>query len=217
MSDVVAVAEHRDGALRPVSHEVAACGAELAEATGGAVHVLLVGDGATGLAERLDHAAIERIHVVEDDAAFDHAVTAAAVGQLVADLGARYVVAPHSVNGMDYAPAVAEDLGVALVTDVVDLELDGGLAAVREMYGSKVETTVAVADERAVVTVREGAWEPLAGGGTPQVGALEVDVGDRAGVARVIGYEEMAAGDVDITEADVLDSVGRGIGEEENL
>jgi len=57
---------------------------------------------------------------------------------------------------MDYAPALASRLDRPLVTDAVELAHDGGLTVTRELYGSKVETTINVHADRAVLTVRPG-------------------------------------------------------------
>ncbi len=214
MSDVLAVAEHREGELRTVSLEVIAAAVELSD--GDAVHALIVGEGASDLAAELDRSGVDHVHVVDHDRPFDHGLVHAAACQLAAQVEPAYIVGPHSVNGMDTLPAVAESLDWPLVTDAIGLEADGGLTAVREMYGSKVETTVAVAGETAVISIRDGAWEAIDGDGSATIEPFEVDH-DLAGGATVIGYEAMAAGDVDITEANVLVSVGRGIGEEENL
>jgi electron transfer flavoprotein alpha subunit len=124
-------------------------------------------------------------------------------------------VAPNSVNGLDYVPAVAEDRGLPLVTDAIGFEYDGGLTVTREMYGSKVETTVDVDGDRHVLTVRGGEWAPAEGVGDAAIESVEVDPPESG--ARVTGFEEVGGGDVDIADADVLVSVGRGIEEEENL
>jgi len=124
-------------------------------------------------------------------------------------------VIPNSVNGLDYAPAVAEAHDLPLVTDAIGFEYDEGLTVTREMYGSKVETTVDVDGDRYVLTVRGGEWGARGGVGDATVESLEIDHPESG--ARVTGFEEVGGGDVDIADADVLVSVGRGIEEEENL
>ena len=67
------------------------------------------------------------------------------------------------------------------------------------------------------VSVRGGEWPPAEESGDAAVEAFDVDIDEDAIGSRVSGYEEVAAGDVDISDADVLVSVGRGIEEEDNL
>ncbi len=126
------------------------------------------------------------------------------------------VLLPNSVNGLDYAPAVADALDRPLVTDAVGLAANDRLEVTREMYGSKVATTVAV-DLPAVVTIRAAEWPQADGVGDAEVAAFDLALDEAAVRSTVTGFEEVAGGDVDISEADVLVSIGRGIGEEENL
>ena len=215
MSDVLVAAEHRRGALRDVSYEAITAGRELADARGGDLHVAVVGGDVDGFAEDLNRDGVDAIHTVEDGEEFDHNAYQAAVSTLADRIDAGAVVLPNSVNGLDYAPALAEALAVPIVTDAVGIDYDGGLTVTREMYGSKVETTVDVAGDRFVLTVRGGEWPPADGVGDATVEAADVDIPESG--ARVTGFEEVGGGDVDIADADVLVSVGRGIEEEENL
>jgi len=219
MSDVLAVADHRRGELRDVSFELLTAGRDLAEATGGDLHVAVVSGPVEEFAEHLAVEGVDVIHTVDRGEEFNHDVYVQAVTALAEDLDPAVVLMPNSVNGLDYAPAVAGRLDRPLVTDAVDLawDDDDGLVATREMYASKVETTVAVDGDRVAVTVRGGEWPPAVESGDAEVRAADVAVDESRVGSRVTGFEEVAGGDVDITEADVLVSVGRGIEEEENL
>jgi len=213
--DALVVAEHRRGELRDVSYEAITAGRELADARGGDCHVAVIAGDVDAFAEDLNREGVDAIHVVPNGEEFDHTVYQAAVRQLAERIDAGSVVIPNSVNGLDYAPALAEDLGVPIATDAIGVAYDDGLSVTREMYGSKVETTVDVTGDRFVVTVRGGEWPPAEGVGDAAVETAEVDLPEPG--ARVTGFEEVGGGDVDIADADVLVSVGRGIGEEENL
>ena len=215
MSDVVAVAEHRRGELRDVSYELITAGRELADALDGDLHLAVIGGDVDGFTEELDRPGVDTIHTVANGEEFDHNVYQSAVETLLARTEASAIVAPNSVNGLDYVPALAESYDLPLVTDAIGFEYDDGLTVTREMYGSKVETTVDVAGDRFALTIRGGEWEPAEGVGDAAVEAVDVDLPESG--ARVKGFEEVAGGDVDISEAEVLVSVGRGIEEEENL
>jgi len=217
MSDVLAVADHRRGELRDVSFELIAAGRELAAETGGDLHVAVVSGPVEEFAERLAVEGVDVVHTVDHGEEFNHDVYAAAVASLAESVDPAYLLMPNSVNGLDYAPAVANRLDRPLVTDAVDLAVDDGLTVTREMYGSKVETTVSVDADRAAVTIRSGEWPPIDADGDAEIRAADVEIDESAVRSRVTGFEEVAGGDVDITEADVLVSVGRGIEEEENL
>jgi electron transfer flavoprotein alpha subunit len=217
MSDVLAVAEHRRGELRDVSHEVITAGADLAAETGGDVHLAVVSGDVEAFAADLNRGAVDAIHTVAHGEEFNHGVYVQVLEQLAGELDPQYVVTPNSVNGLDYAPAVAESLGASLVTDAVAVDAGGGLTVTREFYGGKTEGEVEVADERAVVTIREGEWPAAEGEAGAAIQSFDADIDEDAIGTTINGFEEAGSGDVDITEADVLVSIGRGIDEEENL
>jgi len=213
---VLAVAEHRRGEVRDVSFELVTAGRRLAAALGAELNLLVVGGDVDGFAEDLDRDGVDTIYTVDDGEEFDHGVQTAAIEQLHAELDPAALVVPNSVNGLDYAPAVAQRLDVPLVTDVVDFEVDGGLEVTREQYGGKVETTYDVDADQYAFTIRPAEWPKAEDRGDAAVEAFDADIGG-AGGTTVNGFEEVGGGDVDITEADVLVSVGRGIDEEENI
>ena len=93
--------------------------------------------------------------------------------------------------------------------------LDGPLVVV--LLAGKTQGTVAVDGDSAVITIRPGEWPEAEGTGAGAIEAFDADLLVARDVrADGIGIE-VGAGDVDITEAEVLVSVGRGIEEEENL
>ena len=217
MTDVLAVAEHRRGELRDVSYELVTAGRRLADEIGGDLHVAVISGTVEDFAEKLDREGVDAIHTVDYGEEFNHDVYAQTIAQLYDELAPQYVLAPNSVNGLDYAPAVANELDLPLVTDTVDLETDGDrLIATREMYGGKVETTTEL-EGPALATIRGAEWPAAEGTGDASIEPFDVEIDEDAIGATVTGFEEVAGGDVDIGEADVLVSVGRGIEEEENL
>ncbi|SFF81694.1 electron transfer flavoprotein alpha subunit apoprotein [Halopelagius inordinatus] len=217
MTDVLVVADHRRGSLRDVSFELVTLGRELADETGGELHVAVISGMIDEFADDLDIEGVDVIHTVDHGEEFNHDVYLQAVAALSEQCAPQFVVMPHSVNGLDYAPAVASRLDVPLVTDAVDVTFDETLTVTREMYGSKVETTVDVATERAAITVRGGEWIPAEEPGSAEIRPLDFAPDESAIRSHVTGFQEVGNGDVDISDADVLVSVGRGIEEEENL
>jgi electron transfer flavoprotein alpha subunit len=214
---VLAVADHRRGQLRDVSYELVTAGRELADALDGDLHVAVISGDVDAFAEDLSLAGVDTIHTVDHGEEFNHDVYLQAVEALDAEIEPTVVLMPNSVNGLDYAPAVASSLDLPLVSDAVDLAWDDGLTATREMYASKVETTVDVDADRVAVTIRSGEWGPTEEHGDPAIEPFDLAVDESRVRSRVTGFEEVAGGDVDISDADVLVSVGRGIEEEENI
>ncbi len=217
MSDVLAVADHRQGALRDVSFEAITAGRELADETGGELHVAVINGPVETFATELDRDGVDTIYTVDEGEEFNHDVYTQALTHLYDTVSPQYLLVPHSVNGLDYAPAVATQLGLPLVTDVVGLEAEGALVTTREMYGGKVETTVEVDGDEVVITIRGAEWPASEDPGNATIESFDVEIDESAIGSTVTGFEEVGGGDVDISDADVLVSVGRGIEDEENL
>ena len=214
---VLVMTEHRRGDLRDVSLEGVSAGRLLADATGGDLHVGVVSGDVDGYAGALDRDGVDTIHTVADGEEFNHDVYTQATIQLFEAVDPTVLLVPHTVNGMDYGPAVADRLALPLVTDATDLAFDDGLTVTRELYGSKVETTLDVDGPQAVVTFRPAEWPAAEGAGDASVEAFDADIDESAVRSTVTGFQEVGGGDVDIGDADVLVSVGRGIEEEDNL
>ena len=214
---VLAVADHRRGELRDVSYELVTAGRELAESLGTELHVAVVSGDVEAFAEHLSLDGVDTVHTVAHGEEFNHDVYVQALEALDAEVDPTVLLMPNSVNGLDYAPAVASSLGLPLVSDAIALAWDDGLTVTREMYASKVETTVDVGADRVAVTIRGGEWGPTEDPGSPAVEAFDLTVDESRVRSRVTGFEEVGGGDVDIADADVLVSVGRGIEEEENI
>ncbi|MFB6223688.1 MAG: electron transfer flavoprotein subunit alpha/FixB family protein [Haloarcula sp.] len=214
---VLAIAEHRRGELRDVSLELLTAGRELAESTGDDLHAAVIGGDVEQFGAELNRSGVEAVHTVDIGEEFNHSVYTQVVAQLADELEPSVLLMPNTVNGLDYAPAAANRLDRPLVTDVVDLAFDDGLTATRELYGSKVETTIDVHAEQAAVTVRPAEWPAAEADGDATIEPFDATIDEDAVKSTVKGFEEVGSGDVDITDADVLVSVGRGIEEEENL
>ena len=214
---VLAVTEHRRGELRDVSFELITAGRELADELGGELALAVIGGDVDGFADAVNREGVDTIYTVDEGDEFNHGVYAQAIEHLHAEVDPTALLMPNSVNGLDYAPAVAGSLDIPLVTDVIGFAGGDVLEVTREQYGGKVEVTYDVDADRYALTIRPTEWPVAEGEGDATVTPVDVDVDyDRIG-ATVNGFEEVAAGDVDISEADVLVSIGRGIGEEENL
>ena len=206
---VLVVAEQLQGRVRDVTYELITA----AQSIGGPVTVALIGGSA-----EIDRAGVDEVvHVRAEQAEFESDVYQAALERLIAEREPRVVLLGFTVNSMGYGPAVATKLGLGFASDVFAVaEEDGAVVATRAFYGAKVHGEVEFPAGRPVLLLlRPTAWPPADGGGTPAV--TELELGDVTSRARHLSYEEAPTGDVDITGADFLLSIGRGVGEQENI
>jgi electron transfer flavoprotein alpha subunit len=159
----------------------------------------------------------EILAVRVEQEAFENDVYQQAVEALIEERSPRAVLAGFTVDAMGYAPALAAKLGLGFASDVLALREEGGeIVAERSYYGAKVNAEVEFpGHDRVVLLIRPTSWQPAGGSGSATV--TEVAVPSAASRARHRDWVEVQAGDVDITTADFLLSVGRGVGEKENL
>src|SRR6056297_255065 len=196
MTDVLAVTEHRRGDLRDEGFEVISAGRELADDTGGELHLAVISGEVEEFAESVNREGVDHVHTVEYGEEFNHDVYAQAVEALYDEVDPTVLLVPNSVNGLDYAPAVANALDLPLVTDAVGVEYDDTLVVTREMYGSKVETTVEVEGDSFVVTTRGAEWPQAEGVGDADVSAFDFQPDESEVGSTVTGFEEVGGGDV---------------------
>ena len=139
MGDVLAIAELRDGKIRPVANEVVAAAAAVAEGLGGSAHALVL--GGTGIGDHTGDlgsfgAAVVRVGA---DAALERGTPethAAVIAEAVTSHGYVAVLFAATALGKDLAPRVAALIDAPLASDVTHLEVDGGsLVAERPIYG----------------------------------------------------------------------------------
>lgn len=216
--DVLAIAEHRQGELRDVSFELVTAGRQLADEQGGDLHLAVIGGDVDAFAAELNRAGVDVIHTVADGEEFNHDIYTQVTEQLHAEVDPSALLLPNSVNGLDYAPAIAERLDIPLLTDAISLSRENETLEIsREMYGSKVETTVTVDSASVAVSIRPAEWDVTEGEGNAEVREFDTELDENNVKSTVTGFEEVAGGDVDISDAEFLVSIGRGIEEEDNL
>ncbi|MBE0616780.1 MAG: electron transfer flavoprotein subunit alpha/FixB family protein [Proteobacteria bacterium] len=213
------VVEHRNGAVREVTGELLTAARALG--AGPVTAVVLAGPGeAAGFSAAVRNQA-EQVLLLEHPslAGFNGAAVAAVLSDVAKARTPSVVLGAHSAAGADWAPTLAASLDVPVVTDAVSLSwADGGLAAVRAVYGGKLQARVRLTPAATVVaTLRPGSVEAAAPGmAETTIEALTPALPEALG-KRFVEWVQEAAGAVDITQADVLVSVGRGIGDKENV
>jgi electron transfer flavoprotein alpha subunit len=208
------VAEHVRGELRPITLELISA----ARSLGGPVEVAVIAADPSSYTDAVNVEGVDEILAVRVDRdEFENDVYQQAVEQLTAERSPDVVLLGFTVGSMGYGPALAAKLGTGFASDVFAVrDEDGELVAERSFYGAKVNGEVEFpGHDRVVLLIRATAWPLAEGAGSASV--TEVSVEPTASRARHQDWVEVQAGDVDITTADFLLSVGRGIGDKENL
>jgi len=220
---VCVITEFRNGAFRRVSFEVASEGRRLADALGEPLTAIALGHGVAAAAADLGRYGVEKVYVVDQPLLQDYlAETYAPVAAgILRTLQPKVVLSAASVDGKDLSARVAARLGAGLAQDCTELQIEGGaLKAKRPVYAGKALAWYEWAD---------GAWPRMASCRPNVMDCLLPDNSRKAAVetppvtlpaavkTRVVGVEVSAAGKVDLAEAQVIISGGRGLKAPENF
>jgi electron transfer flavoprotein alpha subunit len=216
---ILTFAEARDGKLRRSALEAVSEARRLADALSTTVRAVLVGSGVKALAGELARYGADQVVAFDDPALAAYATEtyARALAQEVAQSKPTAVLIPYTALGKDLAPRVAARVGAGLVSDCVSLSLkDGKLVARRPVYAGKAFATVTWTGEPQMATLRPNVFAL----GKPDTSrkaelvAASVDVSSRA---RVTAVQKTAEGKIELSEAQVVVSGGRGLRGPENF
>ena len=218
MSGIVVVAEQRRGELRPSSLELITAAQPLRR-PGDEVGVAILGKAPERHVAALSLAGVDEIITLQTAAAeFDPDTFEAALSALIAQRRPDAVLVPHSVDSFGYAAALAAKLKLGFATDVYDIRrIDGELVATRGGYGQKVSVEVDFPGRSTVLlALRAGSFKAPEQSGAPRVTVFEAP--PVAGRSQSREFIELpATDDVDMSGAEFILTIGRGIGEEANV
>ena len=222
MAATFAFAESRDGNLRKVAFEAVTAARGAADASGGGeVHALLVGaPGIGGKAQELGRYGADLVVVVEDAglARYNPETFAATAAERLRGGGYRAAFFPASAQGRDLAPRTAAALGVSLASDVTDFELQGdAVIARRPGYTGKVILTLRLVGSPALLSLRPGAITPAEQPRTPRVEQAKPAIDPESARVSVTETTQRTGARLDLGEAPVIVSGGRGLRAAENF
>jgi electron transfer flavoprotein alpha subunit len=213
---ILAVMEQRDGALRKVSHEVLSAARRLADSGGGSVDAIVLGAGAVSGVDQLGSFGADSVlSATHADFALYSPDGASAT---IASIGGNYgaVVFAATAMGRDLAPRVAARLGVPCATDITALGVDGGKVTVtRPIYAGKLLQHGKLSAATAVVSIRPNTFAPVQSAKAGAAGTVAVPTFSQRVVSKGVKKPEAAL--LDVSEATVVISGGRGLKEPGNF
>ena len=213
MGDVLAYVETREGVLRGVGRETASAARTLAERSGGSAHALLIGPpGTDALAPELAELGIERVFVAEAPEFANYRPEAAvrAMESLHSEADYAAILMPASAQGKDLAPRVAVRLDGGLATEITVFEVaDGDLVVTRPQYAGKALARLSFPETPALCTLRPNVFRPEKRPVSLDVRTIAVEADPVR--QRVCGIETGERDALDVAEASIVVSGGRGM------
>jgi len=219
-NNVLVVAEIRDGAPKKITFEMLGEGARIADLLGGHVEAVALGHNIGEAAGILGHYGATKIYVADNDE-LEHYTAEGftnVLSGLIKEIQPALVLLGATTTGKDLAPRVAARLAVGLASDCTGVAVeDGELLITRPIYAGKAIATVKETFKPHMVTVRPNIFpapEPDASLEAPME-TIPADAGEVR--ARVVDMITEAGDRIELTEADIIVSGGRGLKAPENF
>ncbi len=215
MSTILVIAEQRRQELRPISLELVGAAQSL-KLSGDEVVVAILAKSPERFVPALSLAGVDEIMTVATTSEeFDPEVFESTVAALMAARHPTVIIVGHSVDSFGYAAVLAARQNCGFASDVFKIErIDGALVATRGGYGQKVCVEVDFPGRDTVLlAIRANVFKAPDAAANPKVSAFAAPPAVSRSTAKE--FIELAAGDdVDMTAAEFILTVGRGIGEE---
>ena len=218
---VFVITEQRKGTFRKVTYEIVSEARRIADKLSTEVVAFVPGGNVEEIAPTLGQYGADKVIVAENDLLANYVADAyvkvaeAAIKQVDPDV----ILMAATSQGKDLAPRIAARLGVALATDCTALEVeDGKIKATRPLYANKILADHAFQSTPQIASLRPNifaAQEPDAGK-SAIVEKLDIELSEDDLKAKLKELVASAAGKIDLTEADIIVSGGRGLKNSEN-
>jgi len=214
------VAEVRDGAYRKVSFEIASAARKLADQLGEEVGAVICGSGVEGKAAELGKYGVDKVYVA-DNAALEPYTTdahAAAVAKIVKEKDPAILLLAASVQGKDLSSRLAGKLATGLATDCTALRIDGGkLVAIRPMYAGKCFGEIMTSSFPQMATLRPNVFAIVENAKAGAVEKFDPALDPAQLKSKVADTQKDVSGKIELTEANIIVSGGRGMKGPENF
>ena len=217
---ILVFAEQRDNKIKKAAYEAVKAARTVADQMNGEVVALIVGGSVQSLAPSLGGYGAQKILAAEDARLTFYASSAYAkiIAGAAQKLGADTVFLPATAMGKELAPRVAVMLGAGLASDCTSLVVEGGeLVATRPLYAGKALARIRITSGSKVYTLRPNVFpsgEPSNAAG--QVEMLPVNLSEKDLACHVKELKQ-SSGRLDVAEADIVVTGGRGLRGPENF
>jgi electron transfer flavoprotein alpha subunit len=216
MAEIFVLVEHRQGKIRDITFEMLETGEKLASRQGASSTAVLLGHNVKSFAEEIATRAA-KVLVVEDAQLenFNSSLYQKVLSSLITKHQPLLTLIGHTAFGMDLAPSLSVEMGFPLVTDCIGLSFEGSrLKAVRSIYGGKVNANISARESKGyLATLRPGVYGPGAAEGKKGGIVMETSpLQEKIDIKKFIEYIEAPITGEDITQAEIIVSVGQGIG-----
>jgi electron transfer flavoprotein alpha subunit len=215
-NDILIIAEHINGKLKKVTPEAIGAGKVLAFDFGGEAHVAVLGNNVGNIANELAGYGV-KVFTFEDPNLenFNYDAYGQALVPFIKNRNYMVILTGATPTGRDLSATLGARLQTGVATDCVGLKVGGDkLVATRPVFAGKAIGYEVIETEPAIATIRPNVFPPAEKADGGSVDKVPVTIGDLQAIIREV--IQKAAGKVELTEADIVVSGGRGIKEAAN-
>jgi electron transfer flavoprotein alpha subunit len=221
---ILVVVEQREGKLNRVSWETLAAGQALAVETGWTLEAVVVGSGVGDIASEVGGKKVAKVYAIESPrfAPYTPDAFSAGLKRFLSQKQPKLVLMPHTYQVRDFVPKLATSMGRTAITDCIGYKKEGErLLFTRQMFQGKLAADVSFSSDAPwFVTFQNGAFrgdKVEAGASAAPVEVVKVEIPD--GLVRNKPQEvfKEAKQAVDLTQAEIIVAIGRGIKEQKNI
>ncbi len=221
---ILVIVEQREGKLNRASWETLVAGQSIAAETGWPLEAAVIGNGVVSIANEVAGKKVAKVYNLESSALNLYTPDAFSAGlkQFLSSDQPKLVLMPHTYQVRDFVPKLATAMGRTVISDCVGYRKDGEkLLFTRQMFQGKFAADVSFnCDAPWFVTFQNGAFrgDKVEAGASPapvETVNLEIPAGTVRNRPQEIFKEAKQA--VDLTQAEIIVSVGRGIKEQKNI
>jgi electron transfer flavoprotein alpha subunit len=221
---ILVVVEQREGKLNRVSWETIAAGQAIAAQTGWMLEAAVVGSNVAPIATEIAPKKLAKVYEIESPKFEPYTPDAFAYGlkEFFGKHSARLVLMPHTYQVRDFVPKLATALGTTVITDSIGYKYEGGkLTFTRQMFQGKFVADVSfLGTGPCFVTFQNGSFRADKvedGASAAPIEKVVVDVPETIVRNKPQEVFKEAKQAVDLTQAEIIVSVGRGIKEQKNI
>ena len=221
---ILVVVEQREAKLNRVSWETITAGQAIAAATGWTLEAAVAGANIGGIAAEIAAKKVAKVHAVESPKLERYTPDAFTAGlkQLLTAKQPKLVLMPHTYQVRDFIPKLATAMGRAVISDCIGFKYeDGKLIFTRQMFQGKLAADVSFTNDAPwFATFQNGAFrgdKAESGSTAAPVETVNVEIADSAIGNKPQEIFKEAKQAVDLTQAEIIVSVGRGIKEQKNI
>jgi len=214
---ILAILEQREGSLKKVSYEVASVASKLAKELNLEVEAVVVGNDVNDLNNISKYGIQKIIHLKNSEFSnYTSSGYTEAIGNYCKEVNAVCLIVGNTSLGNDLAPRLAVKLNSGCITDCVNLQVESGeVIATRPIYAGKAFTKVKLSSVVKVFTIRPNVFKAeLYENGTSNIEIKEISSPNLK--SKVVSFKK-SEGKLDVAEADIIVSGGRGMKGPENF